>query len=1196
MRLKRIELNGFKSFCDKMSISFETTITGIVGPNGCGKSNVLDAVRWVMGEQRMKSLRSQSRSDVIFNGSEKRKEADFAEVTLVLSDIPVEYRPEGFEEVSEIAITRRIDSKGQTNYLLNGQNSRLKDVRTLFTGTGLGRHSYAIIEQGRVNEFLQSSPEQRRLWIEEASGISRYKEQRKEAESRMQQTQTHLDRIGDVLKTLGQQRKSLQRQASKARKYRTLREEIEDLDLYLISHRYLSIWAKQRQLALLLDELSQQQGDLRDQLYTDEIYIQEMESELRAEGEQLQDRREQLQKRLSRLALLSQTREHLHGDIRRLSDRYQQLERENKQNDSHFAQCLAEQDDVMQQRETLALEQGNQDDCLTQTDSQLLEINAALNEAEREIDHLKAEVIEVAKKSATYRNQFQELQRRQHELKTRLEHNGVEQSENAIQCEQMQQQLLDTEKLLEHTQYEREHLVQQDEQMADTQIQLRRDVAEAEREVRQLQDQVSERRARLQSLQELQAEYRDLDEAGRHLMKARDQNKIASEQTLLGPLANWVSPEEKYEKAVASALSEQLQYLVVDEPETALRCIKFLHREQAGRTGFLALSTPPPPPRVSLPKHPAIIGHLLDQIRSPASHRPMFEYLLGGHILVQSLDVVTEHLDLSLFPPHTVWVAFNGDVLANTGIIIGGEQVSSSLGMLQRRRQVKELETQVEKLELMWDEREEHREALQDQLEELIEQRQRQREEIQTLSIKETALSKDLQRIDSDLKRLEERVVMLQREQSRLEQQGQGLDAEITAIEIQLNQINRCYEEQEANLRHKREEIDANRLRQRDILSQLTAIKVEIASRNERLESLRVRAAQLEKRRDHLIEKRDTLRHENEETSSLLQSRTHSLADAESELKQIQGLIDSEEQSVKDQIQKYTEAEQRLTESRQQLEQSRQTLEQLREQRTNHLLEQREAEVQMQALDQETRQRYGFPAGEALPRHHCRPSPHPEDDQRLVNLQQELSRLGEVNLLAEQEFESIDKEYIFLQEQVDDLDKTLASLRRTIQKINQKSRDLFRETFEAIRINFANLFPKLFEGGQADLILTNPDDLLETGIDISVRPPGKRRHNIVLLSGGEKALTTIALIFSFFLYKPSPFCILDEVDAPLDDINIDRYNRLVRELSSCTQFIVITHNKRTMELSDQLYGVTMQEPGVSTIVSVHIEDDIASAA
>lgn len=1196
MRLKRIELCGFKSFHERMKIYFDQTITGIVGPNGCGKSNVLDAIRWVMGEQSMKSLRGKSRSDVIFNGSEKRDGADYAEVTLVLDDVAPEQRPEGFENDAEIAITRRLEKDGDSYYLINQQPARLKDIRMLFTGTGLGRNSYAMIEQGKVNEFIQSSPEQRRLWIEEAAGISRYKEQRKEAESRMAQTQGHLDRLNDVLKTLGAQRKNLQRQAAKARKNRELREEIRDLDLYLSAHKYLKIWARQRQLKLQLDSLSDNQGEMREQLYTEEIRVQEMEVALKEEAGDLQEQREMLQKRLARLALVEQMQTHLSEDIERLTTRQEQLGREQQQTVKLSELTKNEHEDILRQQRELAAEQGTQDDRLFETDAQLRELHESLQEAERAIESLKTEVIEAATQTATQRNQLQESSRRLAETKQRQQENGLEQKLTNEQYDHCKSQHDEVVEQLERCVYEREDLQGQEENMAETQIQLRKDVQEAEKQAKEVQEQMAEHRARLQSLQEIQSEYRDLNESSRTLLVARDAGKVASQDTLLGALANWVAPEEKYEKAVASALGERLQYLVVHSPNVALECIAFLHEKNAGRTGFVSMGMPTSA-RPKLPKHSSILGYLADVVGAPASHKPTFDSLLGRTILVQNLADIQ---DIENTQEPITWVDLRGDVRESSGCFIGGRENTSSLGMLQRRRQIKELQARVEELELLWDEREERREGLQEELEDLIESRQRTREQIQMLVVKETALKKDLQRLEADTKRLQNQKDILERESTRLLQQIQTLQNEQETLERRLQESTLLYEEKEERLQQKRGQIDQERRQQQQLVAELTAIKVEIAARSERQESLRQQLEQLEQRQLHLEERQAQSTKELAEVDVSLHAKKQGMLDAKAEQTQLRERIDNEEQSVKDQIAKYANAEQELAQTRKAVEELRRRVDNLREMRTQYLLEQRECEVQLEALEHEVKGRYGFPVGEALPGHHCRPMPTADDEKRLLSLQDQLMKLGEVNSLAEQEFNEIDQQFTFMQEQVDDLEKTMSSLQKTIQKINQKTKEQFGETYEAIRKNFQYLFPKLFEGGHADLILTNPSDLLETGIDISVRPPGKRRQNLVLLSGGEKALTTTALIFSFFLHKPAPFCILDEVDAPLDDVNIDRYNRLLRELSSVTQFILITHNKRTMELADQLYGVTMQEPGVSKVLTVRIEemddDDIAHAA
>lgn len=1195
MKLKRIELCGFKSFCDRVTIEFDEIITGIVGPNGCGKSNVLDAIRWVMGEQSVKNLRGRKRKDVIFNGSEKRKGASSAEVTLVLEEVPIEHRPEGFTECDEIAITRRLSSRGTSGYFLNKQPARLRDIRMLFMGTGLGKHSYALIEQGKVNAFIQSSPEQRRLWVEEAAGISRYKEQRKTAESRLGQTQDHVDRLNDVLQTLSGQRKSLQRQASKARKHRVLSEEIQDLDLYISAHKYLKFWARERQLKLLLSDVDIQEHQLREQNAQKEVAVQGLELELKEASGELLEVREKLQKRIARLALLEQTDEHLRLDIQRLEERAKRVKNDlhSSGNQMENADELTEQ--LISDMKELREQQGEQGEEIEVADAKLQELQLQIKDADRIVEQLKSEVIEVVGQVATHRNQLQSTQSRHEEFTARIESNETECTALAEQENGFQSKSDQTSRLLERCRYEKDYLEGQQEQLADALVTTKQDLVIAQKQFQEIQNEINEKQARLDSLEELQSEYGDLSEGSRALLQARDKGEIANKMAMRGALVELVEVPEEFETALASVLGDKLHYIVVRNAEVAVEAIQYLNEHELGRTGFLSMATHSSHDPITLPEHPSVLGCLADHVGAQQIFRPLLEQMIGQCIVVREIEdamyIIAEN-------PHiqATWVSLDGSVLFVDGTILGGHATSSGVGALQRRRQIKELNETVERLHLVFDEKEEALDALQGDLEDLEEQQANQREELQQLQVKETALTKDLEMHETELKRLKERISLLRREGGRLQSQIDTLDKDRSSLQERLETLEAQQKASEEKLSQTRSQMVSDRETQTTLIEELTELKVKVAARREREESIQHQLRQLQERKTNLEQHRERLQKETQSLEAECIKKRTERESAESERNELTQLIKQQKEEVASQGSQFAEEEERLRDLRVEIEALRKKMESTREKRTELLLEQREIQVNQQALDQEVRQVYGISVGEALPVQHCRPTPGKEEREQLKSLKKQRNRLGEVNPLAEEEFDQIDEKYQFLRTQIEDLEKSIASLHKTIKNINQKTREQFKETFEAIRDNFSKLFPKLFEGGAANLVLTDPENLLETGVDITVRPPGKRRQNIMLLSGGEKALTTTALIFSFFLYKPSPFCILDEVDAPLDDVNIDRYNRLLRELSGVTQFIVITHNKRTMELADQLYGVTMQEPGVSTCVSVRIEGTIADAA
>ncbi len=1187
MRLKRIDLEGFKSFCDPVTIAFDHSIVGVVGPNGCGKSNVLDAIRWVMGERSVKNLRGKERLDVIFAGSEKRNPAPQARVTLTLSDVAPEYRPEGLQDRSEIAITRVLKRNGTTEYLANGAPCRLRDIRMLFLGTGLGnKNSYALLEQGRVSAFIQSTPEQRRYWIEEAAGITRYKEHRKQTESNLTSTEGNLDRLNDILRELGQQRKTLQRQASKARRHRLLREEIEHLDLYLAAHRFLENWAKERQLKLILGDLSTAEQALREAIQQQEQALEENEQKLKNEAGHIQEEREKLQKTQARVALLEQSAEHLQSDAGGLKTRQQQISEEQQRTSEQQKQATHQEQVITGQIEQLQQEGGDAHESLEQLNGELEELNDRLTEADRLIDTIKGDVIEAVTKETTARNHTQELGRRQTELQQRQERQRTELDEATAQEAMARAQQHKNIEEIERNREDQETILYAQEDVSARKEVLKEQVEQSRVRLQQSRQILAERRAKLESLEEIQSQYQDLNEAARALLLSRNTDGPLDNAQLIGLVADLIEVPQAYEGPIAAALGDRLQYLVIDRPEDARIAIEYLEQQQLGRTGFFATPKQPASFEDALPRDPSIRGSLLHLVREH-SPSPLLTHLLRPFVLVGDLD---DALRLRpQLPLHLTLVTEKGEILHADGAIVGGVQRSAGLGMLQRKRQIRELTEEVEQLDeqtmrfedLLADQEYEH--------EQLTLQLAQYREQLQQIALRQTKLIADQERLEQEVARHKERVHRLQVEARQLEQEQAGLQEAQAEAQKSLSIYEEMRREHEKRLQDAKMQIEADRQRQAILSRQCTDLKVRIAAQRERLEALQQQHKNLAGRQEYLKRRSIELDAERDLLNEKLNEKLQGHEEIKTEITTLRSAIQADEARIQSQNKGYLALEAQHQKARKDTEILRIQLEQNREQRTQNLLTLREVDVNLKALNDDIRQRYGLSIGETLPKHHCSPRPTEQEPKRLKELQQELARLGDVNPLAEKEYDELDERYNFLKEQVADLEKASASIKSTLRKLDQQIREEFHATYEAIRGHFATLFPKIFEGGSAELLLTDPKNLLETGVEIMVRPPGKRRQTVALLSGGEKAMTTIALLFAFFLYKPSPFCVLDEVDAPLDDVNIDRYNNVLRELSQLTQFIVITHNKRTMEMTDHLYGVTMQEPGVSTVVAVRLE-------
>jgi chromosome segregation protein len=1197
VRLKSLQLRGFKSFASPTLIEFDSAVVGIVGPNGCGKSNVLDAIRWVMGEQSMKSIRGKARADVIFNGSEHRAPEKYAQVTMTLEGIPEELRPEGYEKCDEIAITRRMTNRGKTEYFLNGDPCRLRDIRMLFLGTGLGKHSYSLIEQGRISEFIQSTPEKRRLLIEEAAGISRYKEQRKQAESKMKQTQHNLDRLGDVMRELSNQRNSLKRQATKARKHRRLTEEVRDLDLYLASHKWLNFWAKGRQIGLVLEDLHNRENEIRAAIREKEEAYVALQKKMKEESEELQGEREKLQQTVSEIALLRKTDEHYGEDLDNLGERQAQIEQELERITASLEEDRQELQSIEHLRQELDQESDDVEEGLSTKARTIEELETRIEQTELQLERFKSEMMEAATESARLSNQTEDLKRRHKELQQRREQLGKEQENSNQQEEETSQRLEDLEAQLQHCEEQQEATKAELEQLSFQQETVRSDYTRTQTALRQLQELMADRKARLESLQSIQTDYSDLNDASRILLNSRGAGQPFSNDEILGAVADFVESPELYEPYVATILGSKLQYLVVDDEYTAMEAIQYLNDEEKGRTGFITMPKGDGK-RVfkDLPDHPGLLGNLAELVREGGVSNPVMEHLLGDTLVVRELSHAFEirpHV-----PETTNFITSTGEVLTHDNVILGGQASSTqaNVGILARRRQLKQIEEELESIAEREDDAEDELIALEERLQILMERQDMLREHSQQWILKKTGLEKDVQRYEDELTRQKERLQNLEEEENAIEQQWETLSTVLEETQTSLAHHEERRDELQDLIGTHRAQLEEDRGQFTALSQELTELKVKKAARRERHESLLQQHEQLLKKQHNLHIRSGEQRTELQRVLEQTQTKEEARKETRETIHKLETSIEVDQAELEVASAQFTELERELRKTQVSIEENRNMLEQCTSQRTTYLLEQRELEVQQRSLDHDIRMRYGFPIGEALPGNHCKPPPHPDDDKRLRRLSKQLAGLGAVNPFAEKEFEEVDERYQFLKTQITDLEKSMSTLRATIKKINQKSKQQFRETFDVIQGHFKELFPKLFGGGEGDLILTDPRDLLNTGVDVTVRPPGKRRQRIALLSGGEKAMTTMALIFSFFLYKPSPFCVLDEVDAPLDDANNMRFTNLLKELSQLSQFIVITHSKITMERADHLYGVTMQEPGCSSVVAVRVDEAIAHAA
>ncbi|MCX4245806.1 chromosome segregation protein SMC [Paraliomyxa miuraensis] len=1278
MKLRKIEVVGFKSFADRQLVQVDEHVTGVIGPNGCGKSNIVDAVRWCMGEQSAKHLRGAGMADVIFAGCATRGPAGMAEVTLTLENDGRAVAP-GALDLPEIAITRRLFSDGTSEYLINKVPGRLRDITELLMGTGAGTKGYSIIEQGQVGKIVSSKPEERRHLIDEAAGITRFKSQKAAAQRKIEATRTNLLRVNDVVSELEGRLSTLRRQAQKAERYKRYREELRDLELWIASHKFLELFATGRVLQDRREDLSQQVGDLRHTIAARDAQIEAKRAELVQTERRLSEHQQQVYDLDNRVRLLE------------AEDDYRRREREGLRGSAAQARAEAE-----------AGERGLQgvEEELSQVRAAVRELQEAggahglrgrvealqteLHQVEARFEGLRHELAAAreAKESATRRlaaagSRVGSLQEVTSELGARAE-------AAAAVCEALQAQhdglnegLQGAERAFLDAEAEVLRLHERRGEIDRERATLKSQVSAAEVELDTQRAEVHRCRSRLQSLQEIQGRYRGCHSGVQVVMEHREE--LAQPQLgagaggmesrsvpspVLGILADFVSAPQHLEAAVSAVLGETLEGVVVEEPAVAARGVDLLKRLQEGRTTFLprrartseaaarveaehapgtslgwsrapmgtgaievvdlsdqaapptlgaiepAVSTTPTETgaeaeagtvitegrapatgRTSGPSwsdRPGVLGRLAELVDVSGELAATARELIGDTLVVEDLARALELWANADRAERCPLVTLDGDRLEPSGVIVGGSPTALDSALLQQKREIRELEGILAELEEAFEATRRRHLMLAERQAEV--ERAREQSEADVLEAEKAKLARTQARaqLRTDIERV---AAELRRKTGERDELG----AQATARLAEIEQLRAQIEADEAEVETQTGRVDQGMAQQQEheaarerIGVDLTEARVALARWQQQADALAATRDRLERQagseRERIVRLRATADAADERIATLER-------DTEAAAVQRAQLIEQSKAAtarVHDDREQYDELRLCVDELEASLKTLRGDLDEHRERLQQVELGLQEIALERQHVVEDVRQRFDVDVAEVIVDFHHRPLAGVEANERRKELRRILSRLGEVNLTAIEEFEEVSSRYEYLSRQRSDLESAITQLQEAIDRINKTTRQLFRETFEAVDARFQQLFPRLFNGGRAQLRLTDPSDLLSTGVEIEAQPPGKQLRSLDLLSGGEKALTAVSLIFAIFLIKPSPFCILDEVDAPLDDANVGRMCKLVRELASDTQFIMITHNKVTMEASDRLYGVTMEQRGISKLVSVNM--------
>lgn len=1185
--LKALELIGFKSFAGKTRFEFPSGITAVVGPNGSGKSNIVDAVKWVLGEQSVKSLRGKEMADVIFNGSGARRPMNSAEITVTFDNANRRLAIDS----AEVHITRRIYRSGEGEYLINRQPCRLRDIRDLLSGTGMGTQAYSIIEQGKVDVLLQSSARERRVIFEEAAGISRFKAKKIEALRRLERVEQNLLRLSDIVDEVDNRLRSIRAQASKARRYREHTTRLQELrtQVGLVDWRQLTekLAVYEAQIAALADQRAAAAAEAEAaeaQLAETESRAGAIHDEIRQAEARTSDNRERIAAQESAIDHQRQRSRDLEEEL--ATHRRQLAAMSARAGDlrQQLAETGRQVEEAEEQHRTVARQ-------FAESERKLTELDARLDEVRGRSQQCRALLMEKIRAAAALGNEISGLESRvaaTAESRQRCEGRLAELADQRVKLDAELQTLIARQTELETAAAEWHRQAAAAEARV---ARLRADYETSREHLVRLQQRRSAISERASVLEELVRRHEGLSPGVKEVLERARGAQAGPFSRVRGLVADLFEVSVEAAHLIEAVLNEKAQHVAVAGGRELIDYLQSDAAQFSGRVGFLWLDDPAPvnpPETLDLEGRPGVLGRADGFVQTAAEFVPLARRLLGHTWIVERLpDAVAL---AQMVGPGCGFVTLRGEVLTPDGTLVVGPRQGAA-GQITRRSELRALKAQLSELDAQIGQAESESAELQSQIDS-------QRRQLAGIAEKKHEAGLAVVEQRHQITAVEERRRQIERQhaetQAELETLARGCDQAEQALAAARSQRALAENEvaaAESSISGFGEQIDRLEADRQVRTREITEVKVGLAKSEEHLRSLRLRRQQFQ---DSQLERQRAV----EDNQRQLQQCLDRLAESQRNTLRAESDV-AELYLRKEEFIRQTAG---LVRQRQEIEQHRTSLKTLAQRSRNrvHKLEERihaeelganEVRLQRTALAARLREDYGIelaelerkPAGDELQQRE-------RVQQEIEELRRKINNLGNVNLEALEELDQLESRFETLSGQLKDLTSAKNSLQRIIEKINADSRRLFAETLETVRGHFRTLFRDLFGGGQADIVLEEDEDILESGVDIVARPPGKEPRNISLLSGGEKTMTCVALLLALFRSRPSPFCILDEVDAALDEANIGRFTKVLRDFLSMTQFIIVTHSKKTMTCADTIYGVTMQESGVSKPVSVRFED------
>ncbi len=1179
MYLKRIEMQGFKSFADKTILEFKPGITSVIGPNGSGKSNISDAIRWVLGEQSMKSLRGAKSEDVIFAGTQARKSLGFAEVSIVIDNtdgkLPIEY--------TEVTVTRKLYRSGETAYLINKVPCRLKDILELFMDTGIGKDGYSIIGQGKIEEILSNKSEDRRHIFEEAAGIVKYRTRKQESEKKLEQTKLNLLRINDILSEIEANIEPLKQQSDKAKQFLDLREELKSIEVGLFVYNIKNYKEKLEQLLKDVEIITSQKTNEDSKMES----LQTAKEELKVVLDNLTSQIETAQN----LGFESTNKiEKINSEIGISKERIQnnksnkeRLEKEIEEVKTRIVQLKEEQTQKLEKKTNLNSNKQKFEEELKTKQAELEELTKKLSDKELEIEAKKKKLeqntdqkYEIIAQNSTLDANFENLEKRKKQLKNEIDSVISELDKTRINKQELSKGFTELENK---------------RNIADNNLQKSIKTKEENMsKLKQYEDQINKlvyeqrvKQARHQFLVETEKEKEGYHKTVKSLLTACEENSALKEGTY-GVLANLISVEKEYELAIEMCLGQSLQNIVTKTEQDAKKLIEYLRKNNLGRASFLPVASIQGKKLEKLTKMDGVIGIASDLVKCNKTYEQIVLNLLGRTVVVKDMDTAInlakkDHYSFRI-------VTLNGDIISSTGSISGGSAPNKTVNILGRSREISSLELELKKIEKQIKEKTEEKENYAVSISDSIEETAKLEKTLQEIQIvyatekqKMVALEETISKLEERLTKLKEDVILADKQKEENINQKKINEENIENLNKESEELNQIIEQ--FSIGNKDQQTYINNLNM-----DITNLKISVGSFDESENSINEMveriALDIENLQNSIEIKNASILSLAEENEKLEKT----IAENEAQIVKIKEEVANSSTTIEKLKEQRTSKNEELTRTEEQINSQFNTLENLKEQIVKLDVKKSKIEEEITELTEALWSEYELTPNAV--EEYKKPENIAVAQKQVKNLRDKIKELGSINIDSIEEYKKTKERYDFLSEQRLDLENTAAKLRKIISDITENMKEQFKEKFSQINKNFSEVFKELFGGGKAELILEDEANLLECGIDIHVQPPGKKLQNMMLLSGGEKAFTAIALLFAILQINPAPFCILDEIEAALDDVNIYRFAEYLKKFCKETQFLIITHRKGTMEAADTVYGITMEENGISKLLSIRL--------